>query len=270
MQCPYCISNINDAAVVCPVCRRDLYLLKPLQEKVAELEQKVKEGDPARNKALEARLAELEDKLSQRESSAAPAPLEASAGASPRSYLLSALIAALASLALLLAAHGLIVILYDLKTLYLRIASLLIPLPLGFALHAWHPRRFWASSLVAVLVACAAVLGMSAITGYVDKTPVLPENLREWREFIEYAASITFSFITGLLLGKLRRHQSQKPAQPSRVVILIAQLFAKHEDGQLGVQKLVTRITTVAGAVAPAVSGAVSVYTGIKAVLGNS
>jgi len=269
MQCPYCISSINDAAVVCPVCRRDLYLLKPLQEKVTELEKKVKEGDAARNKELEARLAELEGKLNQREI-AALQPVEVPEPAKPRSYLLSVLLAALVSLALLLAAHGLIVILYDLKTLYLRIASLLIPLPFGFALYVWHPRRFWTSSTVAVVFACLAVLGMSAITGHVDKVPVLPENLREWREFIEYAASITFSFVTGLFLGKLRHHQSQKPAQPSRLVVLIAQLFAKHEDGQLGVQKLVAKITTIAGTAAPALSGAVSVYTGIKAVLGDS
>ena len=32
MQCPYCTSDINDAAVVCPVCTRDLYLIKPLLE----------------------------------------------------------------------------------------------------------------------------------------------------------------------------------------------------------------------------------------------
>ena len=138
------------------------------------------------------------------------------------------------------------------------------------ALYVWHPHRFWASSAIALVVACIAVLGMSAVTGHVDKVPVMPENLREWREFIEYAASITFSFVTGLFLGKLRYHQLQKPAQPSRLVVLIAQLFAKQEDGQLGVQKLITRITAIAGAAAPAVSGAVSVYTAIKAVLGDS
>ncbi len=269
MQCPYCISTINDAAVVCPVCRRDLYLLMPLQLRVADLEQKLKDGDPARHAILEARIAELESRISQQQ--LAPAlPEEPAAPARPRSYLISLLITALASLALLLAAHGLIVVIYDLKTLYLRIASLLIPLPFGFALYLWHPRRFWYSGIAATALACVAVLGMSAVTGYVDKVPLLPENLREWREFVEYAASIAFSFVTGMFLGKLRYHQSRKPARPNRLIVLIAQLFAKHEDGELGVQKLVAKITTIARAVAPLISGAVSVYTGIKAVLGDS
>ena len=54
------------------------------------------------------------------------------------------------------------------------------------------------------------------------------------------------------------------------MIVIIAQLFAKHEDGELGVQKLVAKITAIARAVAPLISGAVSVYTGIKAVLGDS
>ena len=269
MQCPYCISTINDAALVCPVCRRDLHLLIPLQLRIADLEQKLKDSDPARHALLEARIAELEGRIDQQQVVPALA-VEAAAPARPRSYLTSLLIAALACLALLLAAHGLIVVIYDLKTLYLRIASLLIPLPFGFALYLWHPRRLWHSSIVAAVVACVAVLGMSAVTGYVDKVPVLPENLREWREFAEYAASIALSFVTGLFLGKLRYHQSRKPARPSRVIVIIAQLFAKHEDGELGVQKLVAKITAIARAVAPLISGAVSVYTGIKAVLGDS
>ena len=41
MQCPYCTSEINDAAVVCPVCTRDLYLIKPLLDKIAGLEEKI-------------------------------------------------------------------------------------------------------------------------------------------------------------------------------------------------------------------------------------
>lgn len=267
MKCPYCVSEINSEAVVCPVCRRDLYLFTPLREKIAELEQKLKEGDPGRQARLEARVAELENHLAARE--AAPPP-EPEAPPKARNYVLNVLVAAVISLALLLAAHGIIVILYDLKTLYLRIASLLLPLPFGILLYLWHPRRFWLSSLVALVVACLAVLGMSAVTAHVDKVPVLPADLREWREFFEYAASITFSFITGMLLGKLFQHQASRPARPNRLVLLIAKLFARDEDGEMGVQKLVAKVSGIAGAVAPAVSGAISVYTGIKAVLGDS
>ena len=114
MKCPYCVSEINSEAVVCPVCRRDLYLFTPLREKIAELEKKLQLGDPARQAQLEARVAELENQLAARE--AAPPP-EPEAPPKARSYVLNVLVAAVISLALLLAAHGIIVILYDLKTL---------------------------------------------------------------------------------------------------------------------------------------------------------
>ncbi len=268
MKCPYCVSDINDAAIVCPVCRRDLYLFKPLQEKIADLEKQLKEADSARQPQPEARVAEPGVKPGNDEI-AVSAPATTALPGKPKNYLLNALITALITLALLLAAHALIVILYDLKTLYLRIASLLIPLPFGFVLYTWHPRRFWHSSAIALVVACLAVLGMSALTGHIDKVPVLPKNLLEWREFIEYAASLTFSFITGLLFGKVRYHRSRKTAHSNPLVIWIAQLFAKDSEGELGLQKLITRINNLTRALAPLATGATALYTGIKAVLGD-
>jgi hypothetical protein len=176
----------------------------------------------------------------------------------------------LVTLALLLAAHALIVIVYDLKPLYLRIASLLIPLPFGFALYVWHPQRAWTSAALAALAACAAVLGMSAVTGFVDKVPVLPQDLREWREFIEYAASIAFSFATGMLLGKLRYHRMQASPEPNRLIVFVAQLMATDDKGKLNLQKTLERLTQLGTSLAPVGTAAVSIYTGIKALIGDS
>ena len=268
IECPYCTTNIKAAAVVCPTCQRDLFLVKPLQQKLASLKTKLQDSGPERQAELVARVAELEGKLTQQEMAPSHSA-EAQKSAEQRAYLLSALIAALVSLALLLAAHWVIVIHFDLKTIYLRIASLLIPLPFGFALYMRYPHRFWHSSLMALLVACCAVLGMSAVTGYVDKVPVLPENAREWREFFEYAASITLSFVTGLFLGKLRYQKTQEPAQPGRLAVHVAKLIAKDEDGESGAKKLVANVTGISSVAAPVVSGAVSVYSGIKAVIGG-
>jgi len=272
MHCPYCTSDINDAALVCPICSRDLYLFKPLLQRIAEFEKLAEAGKGERIQALEARVKELEAELALlRESGPVGAAAGPPAGeAEPRNFVASAVIACAVVLASLLIAHALIVIVFDLRPLYLRIASVLIPLPFGFAMYVWHPGRGLAAALLAALVACAAVLGMSAITGYVDNTPVLPQNLREWREFIEYAASIGLSFVTGTLLGKFRYHRLHVDPEPSRLVVFLAQLFAADESGQLGLQKMVARITQIGAALAPMVSAVASVYAGIKAVIGDS
>lgn len=279
MHCPYCTSEISDAALVCPVCTRDLYLFKPLLQKIDALEKQLQDVATAGSKTFEERIARLEAELEALRKAPAVAPAHVSQAtaaeiprpASTRSYVGSALITLGVTLLLLLAAHSLIVMVYDLKPLYLRIASLLIPLPFGVALYVWHPRRFGASVLLALITACAAVLGMSAVTGFVDKVPVLPENLRDWREFIEYAASIGLSFVTGLLLGKLRAVRTTSPQrQPNRLVLFVAQLFTTHEDGELGLQKMIARITKLVATLTPAVSAAISIYTGVKAFVGDS
>ena len=265
MQCPYCISDINDAALVCPVCRRDLYLLRPLREQIGDLEQKLKTVNAAHQEELENRVAELEEQLSI----ASDPSLAMAKRTWRRSYWSGALITAVACIALLLAAHGLIVILYDLKTLYLRIASLLIPLPLGYAIYVAQPRRFWSSSVVAVAIAGLAVLGMSAVTAHVDNINVLPASQQEWREFVEYAASIAFSFFTGLLLGRWRDKKAYKPKQAGKLVVYIAKLFAKREDGAPGVLKRVGKIYDVVRATALLISASISIYTGISKVMGS-
>ena len=43
MRCPYRVSEIADEALTCPRCARDLYLFKPLLEKIGQLEKAVAE-----------------------------------------------------------------------------------------------------------------------------------------------------------------------------------------------------------------------------------
>ncbi len=265
MQCPYCTSEINDAAVVCPLCTRDLYLFKPLQEKITSLEVELKEASRLSAPVLQARIAELEAELADLRNNRAVAA-EINRPQTP--FYLSAAISFGIGLALLLAAHGLIVMIYDLKPLFLRIASLLIPLPLGLILHIRHPQRGWLTVVLAIATGCLAVLGMSAVTGYVDNVPVLPQNVRDWREFIEYALSIAFSFITGMLLAKLM-HIRHSANEAGPITMLVARLFTFDDAGELGLQKMVTRVNKLVNGMAPAAAGAMSVWTGIKAVIGG-
>jgi len=266
MKCPYCTSAISDAALVCPVCTRDLYLFKPLLEKIALLEEAGK--DTPAVKALEARIATLEAELAGL-SAAGPVTPRPLAPSSPRSFVTSTLIALLLPMLLLLAAHFVIVIMYDLKPLYLRIATLLIPLPFGFALFVWHPRRFFTAAFLAAVIAAITVLGMSAITGATDKTPVLPQDLRETREMMEFAASIAFAFVTGMLVGRWRYHRIQGKRQPGRLVVFLVQLLTTDADGQLGIQKMTARITKLVATLTPVITAGISIYTGIKTFIEN-
>ncbi|MBM3346910.1 MAG: hypothetical protein FJY55_10510 [Betaproteobacteria bacterium] len=263
MQCPYCTSDISDSAVVCPVCTRDLYLLKPLLEKIGGPEKRLAEAASASAPALEARVAELETELADLRNNRA---VSEEFRKPRKDFYMSA--ASTFGIALLLIAHGLIIMVYDLKPLFLRIASLLIPLPFGLALHVRHPQRAWATALLAAVTGCLAVLGMSAVTGYIDDAPVLPQNLRDWREFIEYSASIAFSFITGLLLAKLM-HVKRRAQETGPIAMFLARLFTFDDDGELGLQKMVARMNKMMAKFTPAGAAALSIWTGIKAVVGE-
>jgi hypothetical protein len=263
VRCPYCISEIPDEAHACPHCAHDIYLFKPLQARIAQLEQTVEEqakaaGALERVAALEAEIAELK---ARRTSSPVAAPQRSGyAGA-----LFQALIPALV---LLLVAHGVLLFMYDVKPLYLRIATILIPMPFG-ALLAMHFQRLWPSAAAGFVMAALAVLGMLIITATIDKVPVLPQDSRDWRETLEYIASIGLAFLTGLLFGEFYSAFRSGKVKPPKVVVMIAKAVTPNEDGEFGIERAAKRIDKVYKAATPAVTGAASVYAGIKAFLGD-
>jgi len=256
MKCPYCASEIADGVHVCPVCTRDLYLFKPLLAQIEALEEKVR--------ALEANLA--------KPVAATPPPaLNQDAMAVPAGKA-EALLLWLSPLVLLLAAHALITVVFDLNTLWLRIVSLLIPLPFALTLVVrQRTYRFGFWSIVALGVAIAAVLGMSFITHLVDQTPVLPQSRLEWKEFIEYAASITFSFMAGfafawMLWGRAHAHQS---GQSQAMTLKLAQLITHTHDGAEKLQQAVTKINDIRGSLTTAATTAAALYTGLQSFIGS-
>jgi len=66
MNCPYCLSEVQEAAHVCKTCGRDLYLFKPMLAKVADLEARLA-AIPS-SEAYEFRIAELEQILEDQNS----------------------------------------------------------------------------------------------------------------------------------------------------------------------------------------------------------
>jgi hypothetical protein len=288
MRCPYCASEVPQAAIVCPHCTRDFYLFKPLLERLEQLEARLSEQIQGRIAAHEPRISALEGELAALKAARPAAPSFAVSGAtaghetefravapppSPaaaaKHYGVSLLLALGPALALLLAAHVVLLFVYDVKPLYLRMASILIPIPFGFALLVWHPNRFRISAAGGFGMAMVAVWLMLVTTAYIDNVPLMPQSVRDVREVLEYMASIGLAFLTGLLLGKLRYRRLHVSPEPNRLAVFLAELFTTDKDGELGVLRLASRIQKALATLTPIGTGVASIYAGIKALIGD-
>jgi len=275
VQCPYCISDINGAAIVCPHCQRDLYLFRPLLDKIAKLE------------ALQDRVAALE-KIAQTATLAeTPAEPAAAAGKTrgatkrvrqptkqtPQLLLLDLLRFVLLPVLLLMAGHGLMVMLYDLKPVYLRVFSLILPLPFGVAfasmsLTLGNARHGWAV-VIGLVCAVLSVLGMSFTTHMVDHSPLLPTNARDAREFFEYTLSIALSFATGVLVQGLWQRQAWQDIRPPGITSRLAKWMSDGHSAIESVESLSSKISTIAGTAATVGAGVTATYTGLRSVMGH-
>ena len=87
-----------------------------------------------------------------------------------------------------------------------------------------------------LIVGVVAVAGMTAIIGYIDEIPVMPQNAQEWRETIEYATSITLATLTGYLLAIVLRNilhqQTLERGRPSATAIRIAAMVGPNVGRQ--------------------------------------
>jgi len=279
MRCPYCVSEIADEALACPRCARDLYLFKPLLEKIGQLEKTVAEQAKATAANSETRIAALEQELAalkaeraesaQAMAAVAEAVAPAAPAATPPGYAAAVAQSLIPTLLLLILAHWMMLFVYDVKPLYLRVATILIPVPFGFLLASQFPNEFRKSVLAAAALAFAGVLSMLTVTAVIDKVPLLPQDLRDWRETLEYVLSIALAFVTGLLLGEYHARRKMAELKANRVVLLLARAFTPNEEGKLGIEKAVKKLSKMQEAVMPAATGAASVYAGIKAFLGD-
>ena len=75
-------------------------------------------------------------------------------------------------------------------------------------------------------------------------------------------------FVTHLNATKTRA-QVLAELKTNRVVLLLARAFVPNEEGKLGIEKAVKKLTKLSDAVTPAATGAASIYAGIKVFLGQ-
>ena len=115
MECPFCAETIKDEAVVCKHCNRDLRVALPV---IAEIQETVLELD-----RLQRQLDRVNTSLALFDRPA-------------RFLFLNGGIYVLLPSLLLLAAHYLVTVAMNVSPLYLRIASVIIPMPFGMAAYA--------------------------------------------------------------------------------------------------------------------------------------
>lgn len=277
--CPYCAEPIRPQALVCKHCQRDLYFFAPLQQRLARLE-----ADAAAVDALTQRVAQLERALAgtpAATTASTPNPpvaaLEAAETARPveaqlpSGHWLHSLGLLLGCVLSLVAAFTLLSLVFDLKEIYLRVASLLIPVPFAFMHVARRQFRFWREGLIGLGVATLFVTVMTGIIAQLQQQPWAPQDLREWREVITYGSSIVFAYLTGALLARIlaeRSGQRSTGALASEAAKLLLSFSSKAGGRGDQIKTLATTVQSVVSNLVVISTSAAAIWTGIWKMLG--
>jgi hypothetical protein len=256
MECPFCAEDFNDTALVCKNCKRDLRLVLPVIEENLAL---IRQASELQLHVNRLRAAE--------ERSAAPF----------RFWTTHIGIYLIAPMLLLLAIHYLITVRFNVPLIYLRLGTLAVPLPFGFALLWLSHHGFRWSLVYGATVGVVGVTGMLTIIAYSDHVPILPENLREWREAAEYAASIMLAYATGNILGVLAQRIVPRTLDgsgaPSPAMIKLARVLGGHASERAlrrRAQKISNNLGTIGTALGVLGTASASLFAGLRALFGDS
>jgi hypothetical protein len=255
MECPFCAETIKDEALACKHCSRDLRVVRPV---ILEIQEIATELD-----RMQRRLDSVNTRLALRDRPA-------------RFLSLYAALYVVPAVLLLLIAHYLVTVQFNLSPLYLRLASFAIPLPFGLASYAVSKIGPRSAFGIGALVGFLSVAGMLTVIGVVDNVPILPSTFLEWRESIEYGLSIALTSLTGNILAMLvfvmLPSTIASGGKPSPGAYRIARALGQHV-GEEGMRRRARRIQDLMQTVGPLLgvvaTAAGSAYTGLKGILGG-
>jgi len=162
------------------------------------------------NEALKLQIAELQDELNEaRATNALPSRDDRKSR-----HLSGVLLCAGLSLFLLLVIHYLFVIKFDINTVFLRVASVVVPMVVASSISSCWRAPMGLHLVVAPLLGIASVMMMAGVVSVIDHVPWLPTTKRDVFEFAEYILSIALAHIAGILTARAisrlleRRHRN--------------------------------------------------------------
>jgi hypothetical protein len=99
---------------------------------------------------------------------------------------------------------------------------------------------------------------------------VLPQDAREWRELVEYAASIGFSYLTGVALGRMvwRKRDGGKTAVQLRESV--AKLISSGQANAETLRSVLSLLGDLGGWLAATAAAVASLLTGLRSFFGGS
>ena len=163
------------------------------------------------------------------------------------------------------ALQALTLFIYDFPPVVFRLLALLTP----FVIAACFFRRI-RFGMPGVLLACGAVAMVSVVlmlglTAIIDQVPMWPESARDWRELFEFLFAISMGYLAGALLARFLNRPSPNHQGPSLIILLLN----RDDKGRTNIEAVAERIQRLVAATAPLATGAVSLYSGLRAFVGG-
>ena len=265
-SCPYCCSDIPLQASVCSHCTRDLVLFKPLALRLQDLSDEVQAL-----KALVQQQSQAWAQLPTQDIGAAALSYAQTHDATPSAEVdthpswpawhLSVVLTLLA----IGVCHWVLLFVYDVRPLYLRLLTITLPVLAGYVCARQSCLGMVWQAVAAGMVGLASVVLMLAITAHIDAVPLWPDNPRDWRETLEYTASIGLAFFTGCLIQSLKTRWAREQRQKISLKVLLS----RDANGKYKIAEVTHQVQSLVAAVAPLVSAGTALYSGLKIFLSN-